>query len=262
MAEPVRAVDRALDVLLCFTLEDPNLTLTQISELIGIHKSTVHRLLATLESKRFVERDEATATYHLGLGLAEMAYLVLRENNVQRQARPHLMRLVEQHRETVDLAVLDGSEVTYVQVIESPERVKLAAAPGGRLPAFCTASGKAFLAHLDQEQVATILQGVRAQRTPYTRTSLSEIYEDLRLTREARVRHFRAGNGAEYQRGFCADPGRPRPPRRSGGACRPGLPADTRAVDGAGSRRAGRSRRDRPRHGPPFRSTPPAGAFR
>ncbi|HEX8993022.1 MAG TPA: helix-turn-helix domain-containing protein, partial [Anaerolineales bacterium] len=69
MTEAVRAVDRALDVLLCFTAEHPNLTLTQISERIGIHKSTVHRLLGTLESKRFVERDEATGSYHLGLGL-------------------------------------------------------------------------------------------------------------------------------------------------------------------------------------------------
>jgi len=68
VAQSVRAVERALDVLLCFDQHEPNLTLTQISERVGIHKSTVHRLLATLESRRLVQRDHASGTYHLGSG--------------------------------------------------------------------------------------------------------------------------------------------------------------------------------------------------
>jgi IclR family transcriptional regulator, KDG regulon repressor len=60
MSESIRAVERALDVLLCFTSQTPELTMSQISELIGINKSTVHRLLSTLEKKRFVERDPLT----------------------------------------------------------------------------------------------------------------------------------------------------------------------------------------------------------
>lgn len=184
MTEAVRAVDRALDVLLCFTAEHPNLTLTQISERIGIHKSTVHRLLGTLESKRFVERDEATGSYHLGLGLVEMAYLVLHENNLQRMSRPYLVRLADEYRETVDLAVLDGTEVTYIQVIEGHERVKIAAAPGGRLPAFCTASGKAFLANLPPEQVREVLANSTPRRAPNTITTPDALYAELRVTRE------------------------------------------------------------------------------
>jgi IclR family transcriptional regulator, KDG regulon repressor len=60
MSESVRAVERALDVLLCFSKQTPELSMTQISEMVGINKSTVHRLLATLEGKRFVERDVDT----------------------------------------------------------------------------------------------------------------------------------------------------------------------------------------------------------
>jgi IclR family KDG regulon transcriptional repressor len=60
MSESVRAVERALDILLCFSQDGPVLSLTQIAEQVGMHKSTVHRLLATLESRRFVHRDKAT----------------------------------------------------------------------------------------------------------------------------------------------------------------------------------------------------------
>ena len=184
MAQPVRAVERALDVLLSFTRDEPNLTLTQISERVGIHKSTVHRLLATLESRRLVQRDEASGTYHLGSRLMEMAFLVLQNNDVQRLATPYMERLAAEHRETVDLAILDGTDVVYLQVVESPQRVKLAAAPGQRLPAFCTATGKAFLAYLPEEQVQDILKQGLVKYTEHTKIALPDLEEDLRLTRE------------------------------------------------------------------------------
>jgi IclR family transcriptional regulator, KDG regulon repressor len=184
VAQSVRAVERALDVLLCFTRDESNLTLTQISERVGIHKSTVHRLLATLESKRFVQRDEAAGTYHLGSRLMEMAFLVLQNNDLQRLAMPYMEHLAAEHRETVDLAILDGADVVYLQVVESPQRVKLAAAPGQRLPAFCTATGKAFLAYLPEEQVQEILKPGLVKYTEHTMVSLPDLYEDLRHTRE------------------------------------------------------------------------------
>jgi len=74
----------------------------------------------------------------------EMAFLVLQSNDLPRLARPFMDQLAAEHRETVDLAVLEGADVVYLQVVESPQRVKLAAAPGQRLPAFCTATGKPF----------------------------------------------------------------------------------------------------------------------
>ena len=73
MPQPsTRAVDRALDILLCFSRDEPTLTLTQIVERVGMHKSTVHRLLATLERKRFLQRAEENGSYRLGLALLEL----------------------------------------------------------------------------------------------------------------------------------------------------------------------------------------------
>jgi IclR family KDG regulon transcriptional repressor len=74
MSESVRAVERALDVLLCFTKQTPELTMTQIAEQVGIHKSTAQRLLATLENKRFIQRDPNTGVYRLDIRLLRMAF--------------------------------------------------------------------------------------------------------------------------------------------------------------------------------------------
>ena len=181
---PTRAVDRALEILLCFSQDEPSLTLTQIAKRAGMHKSTVYRLLTTLESKRFIQHVDDNNTYRLGLGLVKLGSLVLKNNSIHRQATPYMHRLSAQYRETVDLAILDGAEVVYLQVFESPQRMKLATAPGERLPAFCTATGKAFMAFLPDEQVRTILKHGMHKYTEHTTLSISDINKDLRKTRE------------------------------------------------------------------------------
>ncbi len=182
MSQSVRAVERALDILLCFTHEEPTRSLTQIAEAIHMSKTTVHRLLATLESKRFITRDKATGVYRLGFRFIEMASLVLQDVDLHRWARPYLKTLSEECGETVDISVLDGSHVIYLEVIESPQRVKLAAAVGQRLPALFTASGKALLAFLPEQQVRAIVEQNLAERAERTPVSLPDILADLRLT--------------------------------------------------------------------------------
>lgn len=184
MWEGVRAVERALDILLCFSQEEPVLSLTQIARRLEMSKSTAHRLLGTLENKRFVARDATTGTYHLGYRFIEMASLVSRQVDLLRWVQPYLQRLSEACGETVDLAVLDGAQVTYLQVVESSQRVKIAAAVGQRLPAHCTASGKAFMAFLPDDQVQGILDAGLSCYTDRTRITLSELSEDLCLARE------------------------------------------------------------------------------
>src|SRR5512145_2022171 len=138
MSISVRAVERALDILQCFGKDKHTLSLTQIAEQVGMHKSTIHRLLATLESKRFITRDKTTGMYQLGFRFIELASVMLKDLDVQRWAQPYLQHLSMESGETVDLAVLDGSDVIYLQVVESAQRVKIAAAVGERLPVHCT----------------------------------------------------------------------------------------------------------------------------
>ena len=184
MGESIRAVERALDVLMCFTSRTPELSMTEISEMIGINKSTVHRLLATLEGKRFVERDAITGVYRPGFRLVQLASLTLEHNDLRRLASPFLQSLCDQFRENVNLSVLDDIDVVYLDVIESPQRVKLAAELGQRLPAFCTASGKSILAFLPEERVRNILARGMPKYTQNTLISENAFWEDMRQTRE------------------------------------------------------------------------------
>jgi DNA-binding IclR family transcriptional regulator len=184
LSKPIRAVGRALDVLLCFSPEETELTLTEISERVELHKSTAHRVLATLENRRFVQHDPATGKYRLGLRVLELAMLVVEHMDIRRVAQPFLQRLSDDFRETIDLGVLDGTDVVYLDVIESPQRVKLAAAPGERLPACCTSSGKAILAYLPEKQARQIMvQGLR-RYTANTIVSPEDLLADLRSTHE------------------------------------------------------------------------------
>jgi DNA-binding IclR family transcriptional regulator len=184
LSQTVRTVERALDILLCFSRQTPELTMTQIAELVGINKSTVHRILGTLEERRFVERDLTTGAYKPSINLLQIAYLAIEYNDVRRRAGPFMRRLVEQYRETITLGELDGSEILYLDVIESPQRVKLAAAIGQRLPAFCTASGKAILAFAPDELVQRILESTLPQYTPNTLHSPEALLADLHQIHE------------------------------------------------------------------------------
>jgi DNA-binding IclR family transcriptional regulator len=184
MSESIRAVERALDVLSCFSHQTPELSMTQIAEQVGINKSTVHRLLATLEKNRFVERDLATGLYRPGIRLIQMAYLTLEHNDLRRLAAPLLRQLCDLQRENVNLSVLDDVDVVYVDVIESAQRVKLAASSGQRLPAFCTASGKAILAFMPEETVKRILERGMPKYTQRTLVTSKEIFNDFSQTRE------------------------------------------------------------------------------
>jgi IclR family acetate operon transcriptional repressor len=184
MSDSVRSVDRALDILLCFSPEKPALSLTQIAEQVGMHKSTIHRLLATLEAKRFVTRDKTTGMYQLGFRFLELASIMLQEIDINRWAQPYLRHLAQLSGETVDLAVLDGDHVVYLQVVESPQRVKFAAAVGEQLPVHCTATGKAFLAYLPEYQVDAILAKGMVKYTDHTLISQVDLYQDLNETRQ------------------------------------------------------------------------------
>jgi IclR family transcriptional regulator, KDG regulon repressor len=184
LSQSVRAVERALDILLCFSHEEPTRSLTQIAEAIHMSKTTVHRLLATLENKRFITRDKTTGLYRLGFRFIEMASLVLQDVELHRWAHPYLQRLSDEYGETIDLSILDGSHVIYLEVIESRQRVKLAAAVGQRLPAFYTASGKALLAYLPEEHAKKIISDNLAESSSQAKASIPELLAELRTTAE------------------------------------------------------------------------------
>jgi len=178
----VRAAERALDILLCFSAQTPALSMTQISKKMHLNKSTIHRLLATLEKKRFIRRDPDTGIYRLGIQLLQMANLSLDDMNIRHISLPYMKRLVEEFRETVDLAILDGEEVIFIDSVEGPQRVKLAASPGQHLPAYNTASGKAILAGLPESETNRIFYTYNDPTEPLFQEKFKAFIEDLKVT--------------------------------------------------------------------------------
>lgn len=121
--------------------------ITELSEELALTKSNVHRLLQTLSSLGYVRKDAETARYALSLRLWEVGSLVLTRLDVKRVALPHLRILAELTKETVNLSILDQTEVVYIEKIDSPQPVRANSRVGGRAPAHCSSTGKAMLAY-------------------------------------------------------------------------------------------------------------------
>jgi IclR family KDG regulon transcriptional repressor len=141
----VRAVERALDILLCFT-DANDLSLTEISLRVGLHKSTVHRLLATLEGKGYMIRNAATDKYRLGFRIWELSANMSQSDDPALLLLPEMERVRDLLGETVSLYVRDGMERIRIQAVQSSQAIRRVAPVGARLPLYVGASSKVLVA--------------------------------------------------------------------------------------------------------------------
>jgi DNA-binding IclR family transcriptional regulator len=148
----IRSLDTGLQLLQLLG-DHPSLSVNEAAKLLGTAPSTAHRLLATLKGRGFVAQDDATRRYHAGRALLDIAFDALRNLDVRRVARPHLESLAAEVRETINLIVLEQASIRYVEVVESPERLRVSSRIGETRPAHCTAGGKVLLAALSPAQL-------------------------------------------------------------------------------------------------------------
>jgi len=183
MVQLVQVLQRAMRLLSSFDHDHPEMGVAELARKLDLPKPTVYRILATLESGGFIQQ-KPNAKYHLGFRLAELGLLALQQISIRDEAMPFLRDLLEKCQETVDLAIFDAGEMVYLEVLESPQPVKIAARAGRRLPAHCTASGKAYLAFANGDDLeAVIAQGMESC-TPNTICDQALLLEDLRLIRQ------------------------------------------------------------------------------
>jgi IclR family acetate operon transcriptional repressor len=178
----IRAVQRVCDLLDLLQQEPDGTSLVRAAEVTKLPKSSAFRYLATLEARRYVERDPATGNYRLGLALLPMQSRQL--DVLTRRTRPYLARLQAAFGETANLGLLDGNRVVYLDIVESPHAMRLAARPGDHDPVHATALGKAIAAHLPVERVRAILKAEGmprlTQRTVTTQRDYLAQLEDVR----------------------------------------------------------------------------------
>jgi DNA-binding IclR family transcriptional regulator len=140
-------LDRAFQLLRAFSAEHPQLTLAEMVARSGLPRSTAHRLACQLE--RHGALEHGAGGWRLGVGLFELGQLVSRRQRLRDLALAHMEDLYELTRATVHLAVLEGDEVLYVEMLSGHRKVLTPSRVGGRMPAHCTGVGKVLLAYDD-----------------------------------------------------------------------------------------------------------------
>jgi len=179
------SVRNAARLLKEFSHGSREIGVTELSRRLGIGKSTAHRLLNTLAEERLLEQDPDTGAYRLGLAMYELGASVSLHTDLHEACSPVIDQLRNATRETVQVAVLDGREVVYVERRESPQTLRLFGRVGHRNYANCTSTGKLLLAFLPPERLEQVLDGwVLTPRTEHTITSVAQLRQDLETVRK------------------------------------------------------------------------------
>jgi DNA-binding IclR family transcriptional regulator len=195
----VGTLARGLDVLEYFAREARELSQKEISDALGLPMPTTHRLTTLLTERGWLQRDEGTRRLRLGLKVAHLMPALLSGLQLPDVARPHLLRLVAEVNETINLAVLEGPDIVYLLSESADRLLTTRATVGTRLPSHCTALGKCLLAGLPPE-VARAALGPEpyAHLTDRTLTRWEELAPDLE---EIRARGVAISEG-EYEQGL------------------------------------------------------------
>lgn len=175
----VQAVDRALDVLDCMGAAGRPLGVSDIARRTGHSKATVHHVLTTLASRRFVMQDPYTSLYRLGWALYELGSSVVRDVEFTRTARPFLDRLAAETGESILLGILDDDAVLYLDRGESPSGLRMIANAGRRGALHATASGKVLLAFSSDAQLVE-----RVLSKPLQKLTRSTVTDSAALRRQ------------------------------------------------------------------------------
>ena len=186
--EKVHSLDRALEVLLLFQQEGRELGVTQIATLLGMQKSTVHRTLSTLERKGFIQQNQETGRYWLGLRLYSLGMLVREKLPLSRLLAPYAKQLAARYREAVHLSVLDMSALEprhiVIDKVESSQVLSLTPPIGSSEPCHCSAGGKCLLAFSPPEYLKRF-EGCRLQAfTPNTIVAWDGLKMELEMIRQ------------------------------------------------------------------------------
>lgn len=176
-----QVLDRVVRILECFGPEQMELRLIEVATVTGLHKSTLYRLLEAMRAHRLIGFDDASGTYHLGVKLFELGAFAVERLKLDKHAHPILEQLASVTGETAHLCVLDGADVVYIAKVESSQTLRIPSAVGQRNPAYCTGVGKAILAHLTPERLASyVSQTALRAFTKKTLTSAGELKANLR----------------------------------------------------------------------------------
>jgi IclR family KDG regulon transcriptional repressor len=181
----IQSVSHALDLLEQFHDEVDELGVTELSKRLKLHKNNVFRLLATLESRGYMEQNKVTENYRLGLKTLELGQTFVKQMGLLKQSRPVLEWLVRECNETSYIAIVKDFDIIYLDVVETDLTVRVVPRVGARLPAYCTAAGKVQLAYASEEELGQLFQARELKGyTPNTITDAEDLKKNLKKIAE------------------------------------------------------------------------------
>lgn len=196
----VKPVAKALQTLIVLGEARRDLSLAELCYRLGIPKTTVFRYLQTLVAHGFVRHDPQADRYGLGLRLWDLGQLVGANTRLREVAMPPMEALRDRFDETVNLGVIDGKEIVYMEMAESRRSLRMQARLGGRDPVYTTSLGRAMLAFLPDERWPDHLPTRLSARTAQTICSLPALRSELMATR---IRGYAAENGENEEDARC-----------------------------------------------------------
>ncbi|WHH59278.1 IclR family transcriptional regulator [Petroclostridium sp. X23] len=175
----IQSVDRALTIVETMYNAKEELGVTELADIIGLHKSTTFGLLSTLENRGFVTQNKDTGKYGLGLKFLEIGTEILENMDVRQIIKPYLRDLSEKYQETVHFAVEDDNMVVYIDKIESPRALVIKSSIGKRNPMHCTGVGKCLLSFMSEEKQNEILKEPLEKYTDNTIVDPKNLNEEI-----------------------------------------------------------------------------------
>ena len=175
---------RAISILDCFRPDQPELGVREIARQLDLPRSTVGRLLATMLSAGILSQNPLTNRYKIGPKVLQWSSTYLSRLDLVSEARPVLAELHRITRETVGLYILDGIERVCIELIESPEHLRVVIRRGERMPLHAGSAGKALLAFMPPELVKQVFAKPLEKMTPNTITQRKALLAELEKVRE------------------------------------------------------------------------------
>ncbi|MBV1757357.1 MAG: IclR family transcriptional regulator [Dethiosulfatibacter sp.] len=181
----VQSVDRTINIIEVLSNHRDGLGLTELSQIIGLHKSTVHRLLLTLISHGYVSQNPQNQQYHMTIKMYELGSRVIDSMDLSKVSRPYLKALRDATNEVVHLVIPDGTDIVYIDKMESNNSIRMHSRIGARSPLYSTSAGKAMLAYLPESRIREIWDASDIiQRTPNTVVKYDQLLVVLEKVRE------------------------------------------------------------------------------
>lgn len=179
-----QSLEKGLAVLCAFNAKRRTMTLAEVAAACDITKSSAQRMVYTLEQLGYVRKHPQTRRYQLTPRVMQIGFNYLATDALVEVATPFLSELARVTGETCNLTEPDGTDMVYVARFVSSKWVPIHMPVGSRIPMYCTASGRAYLSALPDEQALDLLQqSTRVKHTQHTRTEVDEIMDLLRSAR-------------------------------------------------------------------------------